>query len=205
MKRVVRVLLVVVGVFGLAPGTVSAQVIAIDVNATVTYISHPELLDGLVNVGDTMTGWYAYDSESTDANPLPTVGDYWQYTAPYGVRLSVGGFTFASDPDDTRFLLEVGNDHGSPGSYDFYLFRSYENLGLPNGVEVDHISWQLDDYSGTALSSDDWPDGSTLRINYGAWGAGVLRANVTSVVPEPATIFLLALGAIVLLRVKRQP
>ncbi|MHC4479164.1 MAG: hypothetical protein ACYTEL_26370, partial [Planctomycetota bacterium] len=69
-----------------------------------------------------MTGSYSYDSEAPDSNPLATVGDYWHYSGLYGVSLSAGGFLFESDPADTAFLVEVGNNNGDPLVQDHYLF-----------------------------------------------------------------------------------
>jgi hypothetical protein len=92
------------------------------------------------------------------------------------------------------------------------LIRSDNNLSLYQGVSIDTISWQLDDYSGMALSSDalpttapvlsDWPDTfDHLYIHGQSFGSSFfIRAPVTSaeLVPEPATIALLALGGLFL-------
>lgn len=63
---------------------------------------------------------------------------------------------FQTDPGNVNFLLEVV--HGYPGDgSDNYLLRSYNNLPLSNGITVDHIAWQLDDPSATALRSTALP------------------------------------------------
>ena len=106
--------------------------------------------------------------------------------------------------------MEVLNDHTGQ---DAYLLRSYNYLPLSNGVHVEHISWQLDDYSATALSSDDlpitppvlvdWPDTWAHLTIFGYCNSYFLRAEVTSAIPEPATILLLTLGSLFLTNRRR--
>lgn len=114
------------------------------------------LLGGAIGVGDTITGTYRYDSTTPDTNASPSVGDYWQSTAPYGISVQAGPFVFQTDPARVEFLVEIVDDLGSP-TRDNYLLRSYRNLPLSNGVPVEHISWQLDDSTASALSSPALP------------------------------------------------
>ena len=123
----------------------------------------------------------------------------------------MGGFTFQTDPDNVDFLITILNNHNGG---DMYCLLNYNNLPLSNGVYVENIAWQLDDYSGTALSSDalpvtppvlaNWPDTlAHLNITFGYKGSSYIRAEVTSAVPEPATVLLLALGSLLLTRRRR--
>jgi len=81
-------------------------------------------------------------------------------------------------------------------------------------VEIDHISWNLDDWSGSALSSDALPLGppvlsdweyQRLTIELGPKGGANVGGQVTCVwlIPEPATVLLLGCGSVLILR-KRQ-
>jgi len=199
---------VVFVILALSCNSLQATLITIEIAAEIAEVYDISgLLEGNVNVGDTITGSYTYDSTTPDSNPLETVGDYWHFSSPYGISLSVGGFVFQTDPDNVNFLVSVGNNHLGD---DNYLLRSYYNLPLSNGVWVEHISWHLVDYSATALSStdlpttppvlEDWESIGGITIRYGPKGSSMIRAHVDSAVPEPGTVFLLGLGSLTLIR-----
>jgi hypothetical protein len=109
-----------------------------------------------ITVGDTATGEYAYNLMTTDTNPLPTVGDYWQTNPNFGISVEIAGTEFRTDPESVTFLLKMANDNGAPPR-DVFLVRSYNNLPLPGGTTVEEISWQLDDGTAAAVSSDGAP------------------------------------------------
>lgn len=92
------------------------------------------------------------------------MSDYWHSASPYGITLNSGGHTFATDPASVQFLVEIVDNHYS--GYDNYLLRSFKNLALPGGIEVDHISWQLDDPGMTAFSSDALPLGAPILSDW---------------------------------------
>ncbi len=159
-------------------------------------------LEGKVNVGDPITGYYTYDTATPDTNPSEWIGDYWHYSPPAGILLTTGGFEFETDPGHVQFLLSVGNA-GGPYSMDNYLVRSYGNLPLSNGVALSTISWQLDDSTGTALDSDAIPMGPPDLTEWEVYPSlcleadrmYVVRGHITQAIPEPATLSLIALGA----------
>jgi len=179
--------------------------ITIEITAEVDSVDDPSgYLEGNISVGDTITGTYTYESTTLDTNPSPYVGAYEHFASPAGIFLSVGGFDFTTDPTNVDFLVEVVNNYPSG---DYYLVRSYNNLALSNGTLVDHISWQLDDSTATALSNidlptsppilDDWQAGNHLRLHGERFGY-IVDAHVTSAIPEPATIVLFVIGALLL-------
>ena len=200
-------------ILALSASSLRAAIITIDITAEISDVDDlGGLLEGLVNVGDIITGSYTYDSATPDSDPLETGGSYDYFSEFYGISLSVSGFVFQTDPDNVDFRIDILNNHlGQDG----YVLRSYHNLPLSNGVLIDYISWQLDDYSCTALSSDalpttppvleDWESIGGITIDFGYKGSSMIRAHVTSaeLVPEPATVFLLGLGALALLRKRR--
>jgi hypothetical protein len=170
-----------------------AESISIAITAEVETVSDPgNFLGGAINVGDVITGHYDYESTTPDTNGAPTVGDYQHTTAPFGITLNAGGFVFRTDPNNVNFLVEIVNDHGEPAS-DNYLLRSYNNIfdiSVPSETE-NHIAWQLDDSTLTALSCDalpnvppvlaDWQ--SIFGLTIESRGAGeefFIRAHVTS-------------------------
>lgn len=138
--------------------TFSPGLITIRIRAVVEVVDDPyNFLGGTIHVNDTITGEYVYDSATPDTNPLATVGDYWHNSSSCGIEVNAGGFVFQTNPSGVNFLVEIVNDHGSPTPRDNYLLRSYNNLPLSNGILVEHIAWQLDDETCTALSNTDLP------------------------------------------------
>jgi hypothetical protein len=127
---------------------------------------------------------------------------------PHGIFLNVGDFDFETDLANVDFLVEIADNYSSR---DNYLLRSYNNMPLSNGTFVDHISWQLDDPTGNALSSDalpttppvldDWQSIVGLRLEGDR--AFLINAHVTSAVPEPSTIILFGIGCLLMARTKR--
>ena len=201
------------------PAVCRAAVIKIGLTGLVDYVNDPyNLLEGGVTGGDPITGFYTYDSETPDSEPSVYDGIYQHTTTPYGMSLTVGDLVFQTDPTNVNFTIGLVNNYwGDPP--DFYGITSYNNLTLNNGVNVDELHWQLTDYSGTALSSDmllitppdlsQWQS-NLLSIRGGRYpfppdGTKTLfgiNGHVTSVyiIPEPATILLLAMGALALRR-----
>ncbi len=193
-----------------------AAPITIGIEARVSLINDDDtLLEGKVNVNDIITGSYTYDTDTPDTNPASDVGDYLHYSPPCGVLLMVGGFTFMSDPSNTIFGVEVVNNYQGL-MQDYYSFGSTYNLLIGSEVELNHISWQLDDYSGTALSStalpttapvlSDW-DYNKLNIDGGIGGIPpcfektfYIEAYVisTTLIPEPASLFLIGFGLLMI-------
>jgi hypothetical protein len=213
MKKVLFVLIVLSAVV-----CTHAQIITIAIEALVVEIDDDaDLLEGAIGLNDIIAGTYTYNTDTPDSNPLPEGSDYWHYETPYGVSLNCNGLEFKADPDNVNFLMEIINDedYGPIGREDSYLFISYNNLSLSNGVGVKHISWQLDDPTGMALDSTalpvtaptltDWisPVGLYIMsektgVNYDTF---FIRSMVYSVelVPEPATLLLLT-GGVLLIR-----
>jgi hypothetical protein len=175
----------------------NAEPISIAITAEVATVDDPGgVLVGAINVGDIITGTYVYESTTADTNPLSTVGDYQHTTTPFGITLNAGGFVFQTDPNNVNFIVEIVNDHGTPPS-DNYLLRSYNNIfgiSVPGEIE-NHIAWQLDDPTSTALSSAalptvppvlaDWQSLFGLTIESRSFSSGgqfFIRAHVTSAV-----------------------
>jgi hypothetical protein len=159
-------------------------------------------LEGKVHVGDAITGTYTYESTIPDSDPYddPAVGFYCNYGSPCGVSLTVDGFNFKTDPANTKFLIEIDNNNSG---IDGYLIRSYNNLAISNGSPVETISWELQDNTCTAFSSDALPTTApilsqwqTNSLWFGMSRYYGIGAHVTSatLIPEPATILLFGLG-----------
>jgi hypothetical protein len=175
------------------PTTAHCAQVRIIISATVSLVDDPDnLLNNTVAPGDIITGIYIYDSFAVDTNPLPEVGDYRYTTAPNGIRLSVNGLTFATDPAHVDFLLEVVNDYEN---LDNYVLHSYNNLFAVSATGqfvFNIISWQLDDPTQMALAStvlprtppvlSDWQSIFGLTIDSDGDNHFHIRANVTSAI-----------------------
>jgi hypothetical protein len=201
-------------IFGPANSTHAAP-ITIGIEARVSLITDDDnLLEGKVNVNDIITGSYTYDTDTLDTNPASDSGEYRYYTPPCGVVLTFGDFVFGTDFSNVEFI--VGIDNVSIGFLDRYSVASHNNMPLYNGVDVENISWQLEDYSGTALSSTELPttapvlsdwDYNNLIISGGIGGTPpcyektfYIEAEVTSttLIPEPTSLFLFGFGLLMI-------
>jgi len=211
-----KVLAVFLVVFALGAGNLRAEIVTIGLTAEIVYVGDPDgMLRERLEVGDVMTGSYTYNSDTPDTNPSCIVGVYNHYSPPYGIRLSAGGLVFQTDPDNVEFLIEVVNEYYG----DIYYVCSDNNLPIYDDVVIRYIALQLEDYSGTAISTDalpttppvleDYPDTHFVVIegykftpypyplpccHFHIW------ATVTSAIPEPATVLLFALGSLTMLR-----
>lgn len=127
-----------------------AQQVTFSFKGTVTESAFTPFTD--IVEGTPFVGTYTFDlsTPNTSGSGMASVADYWHTTAPYGIIVQIGAHVFRSSPDNPSFLVELVNNHYSGG--DNYLLRSYTNLPT-EGASIDHISWQLDDPTQTALSS----------------------------------------------------
>lgn len=182
MKKKVIIYLAIFMILLTAPTFLFAESITINITAEVATVDDMgNTLGGAIEVGDIITGQYIYESTTLDTNLSATVGDYWHNTSPYGISLEVNGLFFATDPEDVQFLVEIVNDHYYQGGWDNYLLRSYNNLPLPGGIIVDHISWQLDDPTATALSSDALLIDPPILEDW----QSIFGISITGFIPDP--------------------
>jgi hypothetical protein len=211
MKRKIKITFVLLAIscwlfFWSAPAR--AELVTIQITAEVDHVDDPfDYLKGQIKVGDIVSGRYVYDDSSPDLNTWPNQGHYEYSTIPYGIFLEVNGFEFQTDPASVDFVFDVGNDYADS---DDYFLLSGNNVPLPDGTYVGGIYWHLSDSTETALSSDKLPTTAPVLDDWGfnfmSFGAGTrarsfaIASHVvsTELVPEPATIFLLGMGGLLL-------
>jgi hypothetical protein len=203
-------LLLVFVVLALSAATTNATVVTIELTGEITEVAFSKWGNTEIRVGDQITGFYTYDTEAYDENPLPTVGRYRYSSPPCGITLTVNGLLFQSDPGNVDFYVKVFNDFpGDPFTTDRFYISSERNEEV-SGVPITFISWQLDDRTGTIFTSTSIPssppaleafDWQGLYI-LGPRGSALLIGRVTSVtqVPEPMTLLFLAAGALAFVR-----
>ncbi len=204
-ERIIKIVVVLCGL-ALWPLPVKASLITIEIEAIVDSVDDDYgYLEGKINPGDTITGFYIYESTTPDSSPDdPVVGHYYHYAPPAGISLTVGGFEFKTDPTNIDFLVGIVNDN--PSGHDIYWIHSYNNLDLSNGTLVDSIYWQLNDLTGSVFSSDALPTTAPILDDWqrnhlrlgGERGRYIVDATVTSAIPEPMSILLLGLGGLLL-------
>jgi len=137
--------------------TKSPGIINIKIDAQVAYIFDPSnLLGGAIQVNDTMTGKYNYDSGTPDSEPDPSIGIYKYNTSTFGIKLEAGGFVFETDPNNVDYRISITNNL-SYTNWDMYSVSSINNSQLSNGLLVTEIGWALLNTTGNAISSDDLP------------------------------------------------
>jgi len=192
-------------------GPARAALITIAIEATVDYVrDEGNYLEGRINVGDIITGTYTYESTTADSSASQSIGRYMHYTTPCGIRLTVGGLVFQTDPEKVYFGVEIMNDEpwANPDiNRDVYAIGSENNLPFSNGTWGGYIHWQLDDPTGNAVSSTDLPTTAPIldrwefnELDLDGRRDYLVRGHVTSaiVIPEPATILLLSVGVLAL-------
>lgn len=195
---------------------VQATPITIEISGVVTSIRDLEdyPYDEIINIGDTFSGTYTYDSATGDSSSSNTMGSY-KHDSPYGFDVSLGGFEFTTVESHLgEFSIRVYNDH-SLQTYDRLIIASNLNSPLSTGISVDRISWDLYDATHTAISSinlptdapdiDAWGNTFTIGCGGGPNASFAIWGEVThaELIPEPATLPLLVLG-VMLMRMKRR-
>lgn len=190
-------------------GIAEAVPVTIKITGTITSIRDLEdyPYDEIINIGDTFTGTYSYNSATLDSCTSSNYGCY-SYDSPYGFNVSLGGLEFKTvDSHDDQFKIAICNDY----SYDRYTVESSQNTPLSTGIAVNRIAWDIYDDTHSALSSDSltteapiinaW-SGNTFSIGCGGFPGGnatfAIWGTVTNaeVIPEPATLAILCLGGL---------
>lgn len=140
------------------------QMTTFNLRGKVVYVEDRQnRLGNSIKVGDPVGGFIQFDRAATDNNSDPTVGDYWYDKRPSRFRVRINQHLFMTDPGKTKFLVELVN-RPAEQSGDAIVFRSYKNI-FPVPFESNHISWQLDDHTGAALSGVELP----TAIDLAAW------------------------------------
>jgi len=139
--------------------------IGIKIVAKVTSVDDPNnLLGGVIQENDTMTGKYVYDPGIPDADPNPAKGHYSFTSSSCKFEVVADGLTFKNNPSNMDLSIWILNNFY--GNTDEYQVLSLNNLQLDNGMLVTVIQWFLEDLNGTALDSDALPTTAPALVDW---------------------------------------
>jgi len=187
-------------------GTVRAGPVTFEFAGEITFITDDEnLLGGAVTVGSPFSGLYTFESTTPDSDPdEPRRGLY--NDAITFVSGEIAGIAFSGPlaPTDFVDVLDFPNT-----SFDHYLvYAEVELLSTALDFKV-----RLGDQSGTAFHNDSLPatapslalfDSATFTVFDGSETIPFyVKGHVTSFVPEPGAVVLLALGSLIASRRNR--
>jgi hypothetical protein len=220
-KRILTAALCILAVFVCA-APAGAELIIIGITAKVTIATDWDgFLGGAVHEGDIITGTYTYDTstpDSTPGPPHPAEGHYLYDSLPFGISLKIGQLEFKTDPDNVDFVISINDNVWGAGSgppEDYIYIYSVNNLLSPIETPVGYEIWLSLYGDSSAISGDALPAGAPVLSD---WGGALLSISspynpnqaqqfaITApltdafVIPEPATLGLVALGALALLR-----
>jgi hypothetical protein len=188
-------------------------------------------LDGSIQIGSTMKGYALYDSEASDRDPYPSKGDYpvsliWMEIGSYV-------FYDGPMASDSSFYVVTYYPEPGVRYHVYSLEGKFDGIVYLNGIEkrYEDLIWQWDNpissnlkmmyLSNDTLVVDDSlpqsiPDIGVFESNRqfyarfdcvgpGDIGTFDIFGQVTSVriIPEPATVLMLFLGGVGILRRKK--
>ncbi|UCD51193.1 MAG: hypothetical protein JSW27_00905 [Phycisphaerales bacterium] len=149
MERNSILALALAGLLGLLVWVVpcDARLVTVTITAEVIEVQDETgLLEGKVQVGDAINGTYAYNASAPNLSQARYSGRYEFSSAPCGIFLEVGQYTFRTDPNDVQFVVTAINNGSSVGcTYDRFWLDSFGNLALDDGLSVDAISIGFED------------------------------------------------------------
>ncbi len=220
-KRMLTAALCILALFVCARRA-GAELVVIGITGEVTMaLDWCGFLGGAVQEGDIITGTYTYDTSTPDSlNPWEGHNALYMHTSPpFGISLKIGELEFKTDPDNVEFGIAIYDNIWPAGSgppNDSMLIVGDNNLLTPIGAPPCYlIKLHLGSGDGTAISGDALPSTAPVLSDWS--GAGV-RIECTGapcqaqqfaihgvwtdafVIPEPATLGFVALGALALLR-----
>jgi hypothetical protein len=194
-----RALAIAIFILGLSSQTTLATTFALTGSLYSVQFPYGDPFAGAITANSAISGTYTFDENALDLEP-GVGGSYFSSGPPFGISVTIGGITFASD------ALTV------PTTNNFFGFDQFgansQNFAGPNGTTIANMAMLFTDYTQTALSSDALPltpprfDSSVFSI-YGTFNGGTsefsLQGTITSLtaeVPEPSASTISALAVL---------
>jgi hypothetical protein len=184
-------------------GSVWAPPLAHAANITVGFTAIVFYLDNFcwclpetIALGDTLVGYYVYESPAVDTDPDPRSGRYVYSTAPTALVAYLEGYKFESDPANVNIVFTVQDSlETTSGPRDRLVFSSQANKVVPfDGYAPSRMFVTFHDATLQGLSDDSlptsppdlniWTSAHGIQINGATW---VLAANIISTEWGPPT------------------
>ena len=131
-----------------------AEEVTIAVTGQVTQrIGNDALINAHVNIGDVVTGYYVFDTDTLDVNPSSMRGVYPHALPGNGMFFEINGLEFSTDPAAVSFTVNV-NDWG-PGRGDTASLKSSQNIYSPGvSAATSSIYMAMTSSDSLTLTSD---------------------------------------------------
>ena len=220
MKKQITGTFLFLGIFLVFAASGVAEIVTIEVTGVVNGVggSGGVTSDGSVVIGTVMNGSYTFDTDAPDLG----AGDGYGLYEIVSISMSVGNYTFTNDPAGIYAPPKIRLNSVGEKTYSVTSFStSFDGIIYVDGLTktYDDLSWERTDLCLASLvtSSPDFlptdalpssmPDISVFDIwkgfdvYFATEGGGHfgIHGELTSI-PEPATILLLGLGGLALLR-----
>jgi hypothetical protein len=172
-----------------------AQILTYNVTGTVNADASKIDLPVYVPLPTTISGSLVYNTASADTDPATGHGLYYLES----LTMTMGGYTITAAPGEA--VLDAAAD---PLSYLAYTDNG--SVFIPEAGQITGIQVKLFDLVGSSTGTDAFPlsppdpaafDSAEFSIKYAYAGLGIdidIVGTVDTIVPEPATISLLALA-----------
>lgn len=159
----------------------------------------PDPLNGQIQVGMTLSGFYQFDDSQAPACNAALSQCYREFAIPpYRLSFAIGSLTFEAE---NEFEISVNDDKTGSGSdwYNIYSqvdFGSWLNVAMALGLS-DPTGTAIDDATDLLLKPPKLNDFAehVFKIN-GSFDQGYVTGNIEKFkrVPEPGTLALLGLS-----------
>jgi len=132
----------------------STNPVTFNLTATVKDIyDYNNVLSGTVNIGDTVSGAYTFDTTTPDMDPDPNYGfyDHAFGTGNYGFDVTVANNNIKTDSTMGNFSIFIVDGQG----WNDYYSASHFGLQIPfiNGSTIESLGINLDDPNGELITS----------------------------------------------------
>lgn len=170
-------------------GPARSEQITVGFTATVFYIDNfCWCVPDVIAIGDTVLGYYVYESPAIDTNPDPRIGHYLYSTSPNRIVVYLEGYKFETNASNVNieFTVRDSVDTGF-GPRDDYRFTSWNNTTTIPDNPTTRLSVYFSDSTSQAVDDDSlplsppdlevWSYGHAVGMLGAVWG---IYANIIS-------------------------
>jgi PEP-CTERM motif len=173
------------------------------------FVDADRILGGAINVGTPFSGSFTFETTTPESDPDSARSGVYD-GAVTAISGQIGGSPFFQ-PDEFGSGIVVRSSSSVGGENDDFALWA-EDINFPAFGSVFRFSFFIADIDGTVFTSDSLPlipptltesnSGMTFTID---GGRTAMDGRLTTLVPEPGSLALLALGAIAIARRRRSP